>query len=74
MIPTELPNNKAIGVNIKDLIVVNDIVDYILETEGDDFMENPDRSHIYYKAVIVRAGTEGAENALSEALLELGEA
>lgn len=46
-------------------------VDYILDTEMEDFAENPSKDHVYYQALISFYGKEEAEKYLKEAIKDL---
>ena len=46
---------------------LNAIITYILESEEDDFNENPSTYHVYYKALVVRDGEIEANNILKQA-------
>ena len=48
---------------------VEEIMDYILDMEEDDFFENsPSEDHVYYKAALVKHGKETADMLLKSAL------
>ncbi len=44
--------------------------EYVLDTENEDFFENPDADHIYYYALIHFYGKDHADLVLKEALAE----
>lgn len=46
-------------------------VDYILETEAEDFDANPSETHVYYQALIVEHGIEEARSVLRKAVQDL---
>jgi hypothetical protein len=43
------------------------VIDYILETEGEDFCQNPSEQHIFYSAMILEWGEVRAKQELKEA-------
>ena len=47
------------------------ILDYILETENEDFDENPTKSHVYYKALVLQVGEVEAERYYFQILSDL---
>ena len=48
-------------------------INYIVELELDDFMENPSDNHIYYKAYVALFGVKIANIELDEAIESLEE-
>ena len=59
----------------KILETLKDIIEYVLmdDKEEDDFKENPDRSHIYYKCTLISEGIKQAEKELKEAIGKIKE-
>lgn len=56
---------------INDLI--NDVLDYIFEHELEDFRENPDMRHVYFKAYAAHYGMKQAKKMLNETVSKLNE-
>lgn len=54
-------------------IEMQDVLNYILENELEDFAENPSSNHVYYSALVVYEGREYADEQLNEAIKELDE-
>jgi hypothetical protein len=50
-----------------------DLADYIMEFEDNDFVDNPSRTHVYYKACVVLMGRIYAEKILADAIKDLSE-
>lgn len=48
-------------------------LDYIFETELDDFLDNPSENHIYYIALVASSGQAYGDKFLSDRLKELEE-
>lgn len=53
---------------------IQDVVEYILEFEEDDFLyyrpEEPNKDHVYYKAYVVKFGRYEASKMLRDVLAE----
>ena len=47
---------------------LNILAEYILDTENEDFDENPSKDHILYHALVYKFGKEYADNELENAL------
>jgi hypothetical protein len=47
--------------------LVEDMVDYILQSESEDFYENPSTTHVYYKALAYVFGFNYANKELNKA-------
>ena len=54
-----------------EVIAFDKILNHILETELEDFSENPSNNHVYYCAVLVLDGKKEADKLLSEAIRDL---
>ena len=55
-------------VNTYDL---EDVVHYIIESEYEDFQENPSEAHVYFKAVSLLEGRKVAMSEMDDALNNL---
>jgi hypothetical protein len=47
---------------------IRELVDYIQQTEYEDFQENPSENHIYFHSLVVEIGLEKAYEQLNEHL------
>lgn len=54
------------------LELTSDCLDYILETELEDFIENPSKEHVYYKAYSACFGPFKANKMLAESIKDSG--
>ena len=45
----------------------DEVIEYVLETEFDDFWENPSKDHVYYKAYASFYGVAAADKFLKDA-------
>jgi len=54
--------------NHEELMLEN-ICSYILESEDDDFAENPSDNHVYYLALELTVGQDKAYKELKQAIL-----
>lgn len=45
-----------------------DVLDYVIQTEGDDFYEQPSENHVYFKAYEAKYGYPAAKKMLKDAL------
>jgi hypothetical protein len=50
--------------------LINDVIEYVLDTEQEDFYENPTQTHVYYLAYSIKYGELEACKILGEALNE----
>lgn len=54
-----------------NLLSAKACINYILETEEEDFKLNPSDNHVYYHAIVALFGENAAKNELEEALQHL---
>lgn len=55
------------------LRMVTDVLEYILESEVEDFDENPSEAHVYFKAYAAIYGMISADEMLRETIEQNGE-
>ena len=53
---------------MKNLTPAQRCVEYILDTEAEDFDENPSENHIFYTAMIAKWGKEYADRELADVI------
>jgi hypothetical protein len=51
--------------------ILNEIINYILQNEMEDFADNPSKIHVYYKALVLREGEIEANKYLKQAQKDL---
>ena len=45
---------------------IDDLVQYILDSEADDFAENPSDNHVYFSALVILNNLNEAQKELNE--------
>lgn len=57
------------GKGIKNAL--DDVLQYIFDSEYDDFQENPSEHHVYYKAYLLDSGSGAANKMLYDTIDKL---
>ena len=62
--------NKRLKKEIRKEYCIQEALEYLIETEADDFADNPSEDHAYFKAY-VGLGYDDPEGMLAEAIRDL---